>query len=109
MWCAYGAAVELIPGSRQATADAAVAAHGRQGETGSVFYASHAWQPFFLQGTKTLAYELWEDLGFAAPDASAPSIRGPGLRPQLRQPAMETAEPPRPSKRRNQTALAGPA
>ena len=24
--------------------------------------------PFFLQGTKTLAYELWEDLGFKAPD-----------------------------------------
>ena len=24
---------------------------------------------FFLQGTKTLAYELWEDLGFRAPDA----------------------------------------
>ncbi|WP_048861674.1 pyridoxal-phosphate dependent enzyme, partial [Acidisphaera rubrifaciens] len=26
------------------------------------------WHPFFLQGTKTLAYELWEDLGFRAPD-----------------------------------------
>ena len=33
-----------------------------------IFYASHNWQPFFLQGTKTLAYELWEDLGFRAPD-----------------------------------------
>ena len=33
-----------------------------------MFYASHNWQPFFLQGTKTLAYELWEDLGFRAPD-----------------------------------------
>ncbi|HLY00030.1 MAG TPA: pyridoxal-phosphate dependent enzyme, partial [Roseiarcus sp.] len=32
------------------------------------FYAGHNWQPFFLQGTKTLAYELWEDLAFAAPD-----------------------------------------
>merc|ERR1712185_552850 len=59
---AHGAAVELVPGSRQACADAAVAAHGRDG--GKVFYASHAWHPFFLQGTKTLAYELWEDLGF---------------------------------------------
>lgn len=35
---------------------------------GKLFYASHAWHPFFLQGTKTLAYELWEDLGFRAPD-----------------------------------------
>ena len=32
------------------------------------FYASHNWQPFFLQGTKTIAYEIWEDLGFHAPD-----------------------------------------
>ena len=59
---AYGAEVELIPGKRQDTADAAE----RQAE--SIFYASHNWQAFFLQGTKTLAYELWEDLGFRAPD-----------------------------------------
>lgn len=59
---AYGAAVELIPGNRQATSDAAVA------RSASIFYASHNWQPFFLQGTKTLAYEIWEDLGFRVPD-----------------------------------------
>jgi threonine synthase len=59
---AHGAAVELIPGTRQDTADAAV----RRSET--TFYASHNWHPFFLHGTKTLAYELWEDLGFRAPD-----------------------------------------
>jgi threonine synthase len=59
---AHGATVELIPGSRQATADAAV----RRSET--IFYASHNWHPFFLHGTKTLAYELWEDLGFRVPD-----------------------------------------
>ena len=35
---------------------------------GAIFYASHNWHPFFLHGTKTLAYELWEDLGFRAPD-----------------------------------------
>ena len=34
----------------------------------NIFYASHNWHPFFLQGTKTLGYELWEDLGFNAPD-----------------------------------------
>ncbi|QGY00774.1 pyridoxal-phosphate dependent enzyme [Methylobacterium mesophilicum SR1.6/6] len=60
---AAGAEVELIPGTRQDTADAAV------GQAASIFYASHNWQAHFLQGTKTLAYELWEDLGFAAPDA----------------------------------------
>src|SRR6185436_12926425 len=31
-------------------------------------YASHNWQPFFIEGTKTLAYELWEQLGFTVPD-----------------------------------------
>jgi threonine synthase len=46
----------------------------RRGGTGAghnakqIFYASHNWQAFFLQGTKTLAYELWEDLDFRAPD-----------------------------------------
>ena len=60
---AHGARVELVPGTRQATADEAVR---RSAET---TYASHNWQPFFLQGTKLLAYEIWEDLGFAAPDA----------------------------------------
>jgi threonine synthase len=59
---AYGATVELIPGTRQDTAEAALA------RAAGVFYASHNWHPFFLQGTKTLAYELWEDLGFTIPD-----------------------------------------
>ncbi len=59
---AHGATVELIPGTRQDTADAAIA------RSESIFYASHNWHPFFLHGTKTLAYELWEDLGFQAPD-----------------------------------------
>jgi len=59
---AAGAAIRLIPGSRQDCADAALA------EADRIFYASHNWHPFFLHGTKTLAYELWEDLGFVAPD-----------------------------------------
>ncbi|HUA76541.1 MAG TPA: pyridoxal-phosphate dependent enzyme, partial [Acetobacteraceae bacterium] len=59
---AHGAKVELVPGDRQATAEAALAA------SEMIFYASHNWHPFFLEGTKTLAYELWEELGFRAPD-----------------------------------------
>jgi threonine synthase len=59
---ASGAAVEAIPGTRQAVTEAALAA------TGESFYASHNWQPFFIEGTKTLAYELWEQLGFSTPD-----------------------------------------
>ncbi|HYZ32979.1 MAG TPA: pyridoxal-phosphate dependent enzyme [Crenalkalicoccus sp.] len=59
---AAGAAIELVPGTRQDCAEAALRAAAR------IFYASHNWHPFFLQGTKTLAYELWEDLGWQAPD-----------------------------------------
>ena len=57
---AYGAEVEFIAGTRQDVSDAA--AH----RAATIFYAGHNWQPFFLQGTKTLAYELWEDLKFNA-------------------------------------------
>ncbi|MFD6988996.1 pyridoxal-phosphate dependent enzyme [Streptomyces sp. NPDC059943] len=60
---AYGAEVAMVPGDRAATSERAVR------EARSTVYASHNWHPFFLQGTKTLAYELWEDLGFVAPDA----------------------------------------
>ena len=60
---ACGAQVVTIKGSRQDVADAALAM------SRETFYASHNWQPFFAEGTKTLAYELWEQLGFRAPDA----------------------------------------
>jgi threonine synthase len=63
---ASGAEVRVIPGTRQAVTDAALAAVGDGGTTS--FYASHNWHPFFIEGTKTLAYELWEQLGFGVPD-----------------------------------------
>lgn len=59
---AMGAEVVAIAGSRDDVADAALA------ESERTFYASHNHQPFFLEGTKTLAFELWEQLGFQAPD-----------------------------------------
>jgi threonine synthase len=59
---AYGAEIELVGGTRDQVADEAV----RQSAT--IPYASHNWHPMFLQGIKTIAYELWEDLGFRAPD-----------------------------------------
>jgi len=59
---ACGANVVPVEGTRQDVSDAALA------EAESTFYASHNWQPFFLEGTKTIAYEIWEQLGFRAPD-----------------------------------------
>lgn len=59
---AMGADVIAIEGSRDEVAEAALA------EADRAFYAGHNHQPFFLEGTKTLAFELWEQLGFRAPD-----------------------------------------
>ncbi len=59
---ASGAEVRAIPGTRQSVTEAALAA------TGESFYASHNWHPYFIEGTKTLAFELWEQLGFRTPD-----------------------------------------
>jgi threonine synthase len=33
------------------------------------YYASHSWNPFFFQGTKTFAFEVCEQLGWRMPDA----------------------------------------
>ena len=60
---AFGARLRLIPGPRSASEEAA------HELARSIFYASHNWHPFFIQGTKLLAYELWEDLGWTVPDA----------------------------------------
>ena len=53
---AYGAELKLISGNRMATTEAVKQA----AET--IPYASHNWHPFFLQGMKTLAYEIYEQM-----------------------------------------------
>lgn len=65
---AYGATVELVDGPREESQHAAIRRSEGSRSGSDAFYASHNWQAFFLQGTKTLAYEIWEDLGFRAPD-----------------------------------------
>ncbi len=52
---ACGGRLNRIPGGRAAAADAAL----RRAESGIAF-ASHVWNPLFLEGTKTFAYEIWE-------------------------------------------------
>ncbi|MFE4910461.1 threonine synthase [Streptomyces sp. NPDC056652] len=61
---AHGARLERVPGDREATARAARAAADEPG----TFYASHVYNPYFLHGTKTYVYELWEDLGGRLPE-----------------------------------------
>ena len=59
---AFGAEVVRVPGPRAAAAAAAV----REAEEGA-FYASHAWNPFFIHGVKTLAYSLAEAFRWSPP------------------------------------------
>src|SRR5262249_40218668 len=60
---AYGAKVVAVPGSRQEVTETAL----RRSE--ALFYASHNWHPLFLEGTRTLGFEIWEQLAFQAPAA----------------------------------------
>ena len=60
---AYGARIRQISGSREDAADEAMQ---RVVATGA-YYASHVYNPLFHHGTKTFAYELWEQLGGDAP------------------------------------------
>jgi len=59
---ATGAAVERIAGPRDAVTEAAMK------DSSGAYYASHNWHPMFLLGMKTAGYEIWEQLGFEAPD-----------------------------------------
>lgn len=58
----YGAELIKVPGTRVDTSRAAEAAAQEH------FYASHNWHPLFIEGVKTVAYEIWEQLGYRAPD-----------------------------------------
>ena len=59
---AYGAGLRRIPGPREAATAAAEEA------AKSDYYASHNWNPYFPEGIKTYAFELFEQLGDQAPD-----------------------------------------
>ncbi len=62
---AHGAKVHIVNGSREDTAEAALHA----AEKGDAFYASHVYNPFFYEGTKTFAYEVFEQLAGDMPDS----------------------------------------
>jgi threonine synthase len=69
----YGAEVNKIPGPREATRDAALEAAKK------TFYASHAWSPYYQQGTKTFGYEVCEQLGWEVPDTFILCVGGGSL------------------------------
>ena len=58
----FGPELVKVAGTREDTAQAALAAAEH------TYYASHNWNPYFPAGVKSLAYEIWEQLDFKAPD-----------------------------------------
>ena len=60
---ANGATVVEVDGGREAAARAAV----ERLEAGDAWYASHVYQASFVHGVKTIAFELFEQLGGRAP------------------------------------------
>jgi threonine synthase len=59
----YGAKLNKVEGTREDTKNAVLE---RAKDT---YYASHNWNPYFLEGTKTLAFEIAEQLGWSSPDS----------------------------------------
>ena len=53
----FGATLNRVEGARERATEALEAA-----TRAGLAYASHAWSPFTLEGTKTIAYEIWEQL-----------------------------------------------
>ncbi len=60
----HGADVEKIPGARPRATEALMEEIERSGAV----YASHSWHPLFLEGLRTMAYEIAEQLEWSAPD-----------------------------------------
>lgn len=63
---AFGATIVLVDGNRDAVASAAQEAAARDR---SARYASHNWNAIFVEGVKTWAIEVWEQLGRRLPRA----------------------------------------
>ena len=56
---AHGAICTIVPGSRDHCAQVCREKMEKEG----IFYASHVYNPFFYEGTKTYVYEVFEQLG----------------------------------------------
>ncbi|MEA3460195.1 MAG: threonine synthase [Chloroflexota bacterium] len=58
----YGAELVTVDGPRENAARAV-----QEAAASGIYYASHYYNPFVIAGLKTIAYELWEQLGGQAP------------------------------------------
>ncbi|MBN1326561.1 MAG: threonine synthase [Candidatus Cloacimonetes bacterium] len=58
----YGALLNLNAETRQHAAELALE------KAKTTYYASHSWNPYFFQGTKTFAFEICEQLNWESPD-----------------------------------------
>lgn len=67
----YGARVIKVKGTREDVAKEALK------EAEKTYYAGHNWNPFFIEGTKTIAYEILEQIG--VPDNIIAPIGGGSL------------------------------
>ncbi|MEM1508656.1 MAG: pyridoxal-phosphate dependent enzyme [Thermofilaceae archaeon] len=67
----YGAELVEVEGARSLVREKALA------ELGDAVYASHMWNPYFIEGLKTLAYECFEQAGL--PDAVVVPVGSGGL------------------------------
>jgi threonine synthase len=67
---AYGAKIVRVKGSREDTRKKAV------NRAQKMYYASHQWNPYFLEGMKTVAYELAEQFRWDVPTVVIPMGSG---------------------------------
>ncbi len=71
----YGAQLRLIPGPRSACTQAVLKAVAE----GGVVYASHAYNPVYLLGQQTFAWEIWEHFEREVPEAIVIPVGQGGL------------------------------
>ena len=72
---AYGARLVAVEGSRENVADAATLAAREPG----AYYAGHNTNPYFVEGTKTFAFELIEAFGSGGPEHVVMPVGGGSL------------------------------
>jgi len=70
----YGASLKAVPGVRKNATEAVL----RAVEAGAV-YSSHAWNPVYLLGQQTFAWEIWEQMDGDIPDAVVIPVGQGGL------------------------------